>query len=159
MRYRQELLGDIVNYSKELGLDERLIHASKTKAQADTLLSITNAILKYDRVSYQNLKTQNDTIKDPYRDLTSIIDKIDGIENYISKYHDGLSFYVELKQLQDLKNKLHSAYRLKTKDFVDLVMNNIEKELLDNGFSKQIIIKGSKNTQALKTIFKSLLTE
>lgn len=149
----------IQTYSKTIGLVPKLTCASKSKKQADLLLEIQKSILKYDRVSYQDVKKQNETIKDPNRDLISVLSKITDIENYISKYHDGLFFYSELIQLNKLKEKLSEANRIKTKDIVDIVMKTIEKELLDYGFSKEIITKGSQNTLPLKTIFKSLLTD
>ncbi len=151
---------DVELYTREIGLDGRLVHAPRTKEQADGLLSIQNALIKYDSKAYTVLASHTAQINDPDRDLTSVLDKIQAIEDYLLKYYDDpLLFGSEIQTLHKLADKIQNLTHFTNKDFVEHVMKTIVSELTDLNFSENMIYKGSDKHYALKSIFKSILTE
>ncbi len=151
---------EIQQYIKEIELDDRLAHAPRTKEQADGLLSIQNALIKYDSNAYTVLANHTSQINDPDRDLTSVLDKIQAIEDYLVKYYDDpLLFGSEIQTLHKLADKIQDLNHFTTDDFVKHIMKTIVSELTDLNFSENMIYKGTARNYALKSTFKSILTE
>ncbi len=151
---------EIQQYIKEIELDDRLAHAPRTKEQADGLLSIQNALIRYDSKVYAVLASKNSQINDPDRDLTSVLDKIQAIEDYLVKYYDTPSqFGSEIQTLHKLADKIQDLNHFTTDDFVKHIMKTIVSELTDLNFSENMINKGTAVNYALKSTFKTILTE
>ncbi len=150
----------IRQYTKEIGLDALLAHAPRTKKQADGLLSIQNTLMRYDSKTYKILVCHTSQINDPNRDLTSVLDKIQAIEDYLVKYYDTPSqFGSEIQTLHKLADKIQDLNHFTTDDFVKHIMKTIVSELTDLNFSENMIYKGTARNYALKSTFKSILTE
>ena len=150
---------EIEHYAVKIGLDNRLVFAPRTIEQADTLLSLQLAILKYDSHSYKAILEQNQNINDPYRDKTSVISKIDDIEQYMDKYYDGLMFITERNQLKQLRTRINNLQHYTAESFISHILDTVLAELYNIGFKESIIIKGTKNVLPLKSTFRSFLTD
>ena len=70
----------VEEYAESIELDFRLVHAPRSEKQADGLLSIQKALIKYDSKAYSELSQHASNINDPSRDLTFALDKIQAIE-------------------------------------------------------------------------------
>ncbi len=150
---------EINAYANEIGLDYRLLNAPRTKEQADKLLSLQITLINYDAKAYKEIRQHTSQINDPYADKTRVLEHITAIESYLDKYYDNLMFMSELNVLKHLRERIEDNTHITTEQFVDLVMDNVVKELYEMGFTNNIIIKGIKNTPALKTSFTSILKE
>ncbi len=150
---------EVEEYAKKLGLDSRLVHIPRSIMQADGLLSIQNALIQYDSKAYAELSQHTSHINDPGRDLTFTLDKIQAIEDYLLKYYDWLLFYSEIQTLHKLADKIQDLSHITTDMFVEQIMKSVVSELTELKFSENMVIKGTGKTPALKSVFKSILTE
>ena len=151
---------DIEQYTRDIGLDSRLIHAPKDKKQADGLLSIEKSLMEYESKVYTALVEQNTLRNDPQRDLISTLDKIQAIEDYLVKYYDvPMLFSREIQSLHKLADQIQNFTHFTSNGFVKYIMKGIVSELTDLGFSENMINKGTRKGSALKSVFKSILTE
>ncbi len=146
-------------YAESIELDFRLVHAPRSKKQADGLLSIQKTLIKYDSKAYAELSQHTSHINDPDRDLTFTLDKIQAIEDYLLKYYDWLLFYSEIQTLHKLADKIQDLSHITTDMFVEQIMKSVVSELTELEFSENMILKGTRKIPALKATFKSILTE
>lgn len=159
MKYEQQHIDEMMEYSKKIGLDNRLIYSAKTKEQADELLNIQNSIINHESKWLSALKDQNIVYHDPSRDLNHTKKKIDSIITYIEKYYSHFSYIKEIKQLNALKERFDLSFdnRLKADQLESEMLNSLKTMLHDAGFSFTAINKGTDNIQALVTIFRDIL--
>lgn len=133
MKYPEELLTQMEDYSVRLGINGKLVHKARTTEQADTLKQIQFECEGIHRPFYQNCR-DHDT-PDPYREQIKGQKAITTLIQNLQDYHMPSELEM-IVQLQALQKRLNIDNRvLKPKQYLDVVLSNIVADLEAVGFS------------------------